>query len=272
FPLSVFTSPSLSLINANAPTMDTVKLNAAALGEKQIRVMSTATFEATVLREAEMDGAQWTEAAYNMISFTKKGSPSPAHTRCNAHFGFFATLQDAGKNFPAIRATDIALRKRYVSTPFAYSRDLYDRELYNEIMEWRIKEPRQTQLPNGGGRGATPARRARGGGGRGSAPFQKGNAGAASSTVCLVCAVRGHFYSDCNSHSFSDGTPLHCSIRDRDIRTSGSHETLCRAWNAKGAAAACLHDQTQRVHACSFCGNKNHHAFSWTCRANPSSN
>ncbi|KAK7041247.1 hypothetical protein R3P38DRAFT_2768608 [Favolaschia claudopus] len=79
-PLSVFTSPSLSLINANAPTMDTVKLNAAALGEKQIRVMSTATFEATVLREAEMDGAQWTEAAYNMISFTKKAPhPRPIH-------------------------------------------------------------------------------------------------------------------------------------------------------------------------------------------------
>ncbi|KAK6981323.1 hypothetical protein R3P38DRAFT_3234338 [Favolaschia claudopus] len=106
--------------------------------------------------------------------------PSPAHTRWNAHFGFFATLQDAEKNFPAIRATDIALRKRYVPTPFAYSRDLDDRELYNEIVEWRIKEAvparsadsRQTQLPNGGGRGAAPARRARGGGGRGSIAYR----------------------------------------------------------------------------------------------------
>jgi hypothetical protein len=32
-------------------------------------------------------------------------------------------------------------------------------------------------------------------------------------------------------------------------------------------ARGCTLTRCERVHVCSFCGSKNHNAFSWTCRS-----
>jgi hypothetical protein len=56
----MFTSPNLTLINAEATTMETSKLNTSGTSDKLLRVLKTASFEANVLREDAMDRAQWT--------------------------------------------------------------------------------------------------------------------------------------------------------------------------------------------------------------------
>ncbi|KAJ7121482.1 hypothetical protein C8R44DRAFT_622773, partial [Mycena epipterygia] len=64
-PLSIFTSPNLEIVNAQAATLETIKLNAANPTEKQTRVLNTLAFEAKYLKEEEIDRGQWLEAARN---------------------------------------------------------------------------------------------------------------------------------------------------------------------------------------------------------------
>ncbi|KAJ7737124.1 hypothetical protein B0H16DRAFT_1762868 [Mycena metata] len=111
-PLSLFTSSNLSLINSTAATMEMIKLNPSGPTEKQIRVLNTASFEASVLRECDMDRAQWNEAAINYVAFIEsvEGKDSTAVARWEAHYGFLTNVKNAEDIFPAIRATDIILQ------------------------------------------------------------------------------------------------------------------------------------------------------------------
>ncbi|KAJ7741601.1 hypothetical protein DFH07DRAFT_778076 [Mycena maculata] len=219
-PLSMFTYASLLNINTNAATMDTLKLNPLASGDKQIWVLNTATFE------------------------LKTKTPAEAHW--NAHFAFFTNSETPERNFPSIRAADIGLRKRC---------ELYECDLAKEVTEQRIREPCHPLLfrwrpgpppsaPNGGG--------GRGGGissqhGGAPTPFQTGTDGDASAVVCLICAHRGHFYNACTATTSADGTPLHCVVQNCNISAAGSNKTLCRVWNVKGTTSNCTHDATRVV-------------------------
>ncbi|KAJ7711685.1 hypothetical protein DFH07DRAFT_786054, partial [Mycena maculata] len=178
-PLSMFTTPSLRTINSKAATMAMCKLNAAEPGEKQLRLLDMAVFEANVKKETDLDRAEWTEAAENYVEFIAivEGTGSAAETRWHAHFAHFTNSGDPKRNFVAIHATDIAIRKDYASQPFAYDRELYRTDLGTAITEQRINEgilvltaaggaPPPPSAANGGGsRGG--GRGGRGAGGRG---------------------------------------------------------------------------------------------------------
>jgi hypothetical protein len=304
-PLSLFTSNNLDLVNNSYKSMATVKHNApgAVSSDKQIRVLDTASFERKFLAERNMDRGQWLEAAQNFVTFLEGHWSDRDHeqVKCwSLHFGFFAQGEKQETNFPAILATDIKLRRAYNAHPFIYSFDYYSRQLMEEIFALCIAESLPHPPPslggpssggggggngggsnggggNGIGRGGGAGRSGRGGGdsgnggtGRGAGPFQGGSGGDTSNVVCLLCARRGHFLSTCTHNTFKDGTPVYCRAEGaNNIRAIQSGMTLCRLWNIKCGAASCSHDLTARAHLCSFCGNKNHHAFSWTCRRNP---
>lgn len=295
-PLSLFTSPNLELINSSSATLATRKLNALNPGQKQPIVLDTEAFEQKYQTEGALDRAQWIEAARNYVSFIEEASGdrnSAASTRWNAHFGHFEHVEQAQENFPAILTTDIRLRKKYISLPFVFDPVFYARDLDRAIADMRMGQM-EARLGggssshsnaggrggasgggNGGGRGAAPNgnRGGRGGGtgggGGGRPPFQQGNGGDAPPVVCLLCARRGHFWNHCPSTTFDDNTALFGVGRGADICSVRSGQALCRAWNAKGPTAACSHDPTQRAHHCTFCGSRDHHAFSWSCRRNP---
>ncbi|KAJ7209146.1 hypothetical protein GGX14DRAFT_364730, partial [Mycena pura] len=90
-PLSMFTTPSLRTINSEAATMAMCKLNPLESGEKQLRLLDTAAFEANVAKEIDLDRAEWTEAAENYVEFITlvEGAGSAAETRWHAHFAYF---------------------------------------------------------------------------------------------------------------------------------------------------------------------------------------
>ncbi|KAJ7715235.1 hypothetical protein B0H16DRAFT_1806213, partial [Mycena metata] len=130
-PLSIFTIPSLILINANAAVVDMVKLNATWSADKQLRVMSTVAFE------NKMEGAE-----------------SAMVARWEAHFGFFTGVQDVELNFTAIRATDITIRLRYNALPFTFTHSLYRDDLQKEILALRIEESGNGGSAHGAAHGA----------------------------------------------------------------------------------------------------------------------
>jgi hypothetical protein len=296
-PLSLFTSNNLDLVNNAYESMATVKQNAPGTisSNKQIHVLDTASFEKKILAERNMDCGQWLEGAQNLVTFLKGYWNNREHEQVkhwSHHFSFFAQIEKQETNFPAIITTDIKLRRAYNAHPFTYSYEYYSRQLMEEIFALRITESIPRTPPslggpsgsggsrgggNGVGRGGGVGCSGRGGGdsgnggtGRGTSPFQGGSSGDTSNVVCLLCARCGHFLSTCTHNTFEDGTPVYCRAEGtNNIRVIQSGTTLCRLWNIKCAAASCSHDFTARTHLCSFCGNKNHHVFSWTCCRNP---
>ncbi|KAJ7781297.1 hypothetical protein B0H16DRAFT_1447779 [Mycena metata] len=66
--------------------------------------------------------------------------------RWDAHFKFFAGVQDVELNFSAIRAAVITIRLRYNALPFTFTHSLYRDDLQKDILALRIEESR-----NGGG-------------------------------------------------------------------------------------------------------------------------
>ncbi|KAJ7340808.1 hypothetical protein DFH08DRAFT_1082302 [Mycena albidolilacea] len=288
--LSLFTTESLDYINKNSSSIATTKLNMPG-SDKQICILDSAHSEANILAERDMDRAQWTEAAQNYVKFMGiVGTPEDV-ARWTSHFGFLVTYEKAEKNFPALLRTDVMLRQAYNMQGFSFKRDFYQEQLNNELVLLRIdkklklcsaewKPAIETRPPatplslrrgsrGGGDRGGRGGGSARGGArliGKGG-PFQEGSGGDASSTVCLICTRRGHYYSACTQNSFEDGSPLFCRISGNNISTIRSNETLCCLWNVKCDKVSCNHDNLRR-HLCSFCGG-GHHAFSWTCRKQP---
>ncbi|KAJ6472475.1 hypothetical protein C8R45DRAFT_804104, partial [Mycena sanguinolenta] len=91
-PLSLFTTSNLCKVNATAAMLDTRKLNPAAPGDKQIRVLDVSAFKAAHGREEDLSCAQWKEGARNYVDFmgvVAGGDTSPEYIRWSAHFGFF---------------------------------------------------------------------------------------------------------------------------------------------------------------------------------------
>ncbi|KAJ7237352.1 hypothetical protein C8J57DRAFT_1568460 [Mycena rebaudengoi] len=308
-PLSLFTSKNLELISASFATIALRKLNAPGPGLKQPSVLDTEAFEEKVLREEVMGRAQWLEAAANFLTFLESVTGDPESSQCirwHAHFGFFNSVSNKEVTFPAVRSTDIAMRKRYLSMPFQFSAQYYGQEFTAAVANMQIDEMRDqlaahtATLPSiynastytipvpgrggssggagRGGRGRGGAGGGRGGGPAGGAgvaaagappPFPAGNGGAAPPPACLVCARRGHQWDRYTSTTFEDGRALHVSARGPDLLVVRGGQTLCRSWNAKGPASRCQHEPVLRAHSCSFCGANEHHAFSWSCRRNP---
>jgi len=105
----------------------------------------------------------------------------------------------------------------------------------------------------------------------GTQPFPTGSGRASSSNShCLICAEKGHnifLHVDSPTNiKFLDGktTWEKCSMGLRLI--SPENRTLCINWNVCGSGAGnCTNHSNERVHLCSFCGSKSHHALSWTC-------
>jgi hypothetical protein len=263
-PLSLFTTESLDYINKNSSSIATTKLNAPG-SDKQICVLDSAHFKANILAERDLDQAQWTEAAQNYVKFMGiVGTPEDV-AHWTAHFGFLVTYDKVEKNFPALLCTDITLHQAYNVQGFSFKREFYQKQLNNELVLLRIDEKLElcsadwkpaveTQPPaaplslrggsqGGGGRGGCGGGGSCGGrlSGRG-APFHEGSSGEAPSTVCLLCARRGHYYSACTFNAFEDSSLLFCRNSGNNISTVRSNETLCRLWNVKCDKVTCTHD------------------------------
>ncbi|KAF8803999.1 hypothetical protein BYT27DRAFT_7017997, partial [Phlegmacium glaucopus] len=107
-----------------------------------------------------------------------------------------------------------------------------------------------------------------------SQPFSQGSGRPSlSNSTCLICAERGHtvfFHQDSPTPvKFLNGKPAWSKCTGRGLVTP-NNSPLCVAWNLQGARSSCSHPKDERAHLCSFCGSKEHHALSWTCRV-PSS-
>jgi hypothetical protein len=283
-PLSIFTNANLRAINRDSCSLTLKKINPKASRSKPPQVLDTDAFQKKYGKEEDLSHQLWIEAARNYVRFTADtGINEDWSKRWDQHFGFFEGRDDAAENFPAILELDIRMCKDYNASPFMYSAEYYEKEYEKAKMDHRIKkveagptwrspftfgrssalsDPLSKFLPSKGtGRGPHSAP---------SIPsFRKGNGGDPATAVCLICARRGHMYSACTHTTFEDKKPTFACQRDDNIQTVKGSQVFCRNWNIRGdSEKACTHGDT-RVHWCTFCGDKKHHAFSWSCRHPP---
>jgi len=270
-PLSLFTNDNLTVINREASSLPKVSINPHGLKGKKVYLLDIEKFEAKYGAEANLSQNEWVEAAANFVSFLETlGNPGQSQAlRWKNHFGFFESRRNASKIFPAIRSLDIRFRKDYTATPFMFDAALYDLELQKTLNQLRFDQLEEQLSGGKGGSSSAPsqnkprtfARQTN------NAPFQRRAVSDPSSAVCVICARRGHMFNSCNSSTFDDGSPVISRADGSSIVTIKGKSQLCRSWNIRGSSSsACSnHSQDKRLHLCSFCGEKSHHAFSWTC-------
>ena len=294
-PLSLFTNANLRIINRDSSSLTLKKINPKTAGSKPPQVLDTAHFEKRYGREEELSHQAWIEAARNYVRFAAEtgvgGEGGDWHKRWDDHFGFLESRVDAVENFPAILELDIRLRKDYNVTPFVYEPAWYEREYEKAKTDYRLRRVENEQHPKRSDGDApwlhpfrslaklpSPSRflggepGGRGANDRGSPfPFRMGSGGDPASAVCLICARRGHTFSACGYNTLEDGKAVFATCHEGNLQTVKGSHALCRDWNIRGDSdRACLH-RDARVHQCSFCGDKQHHAFAWICRKAPPS-
>ena len=240
--------------------------------------------------EMSIDFGQWHEAAANCYRFQmsrdKNGNAGTYAQWWSHHFGFFNAQEDKIDMYDAWKYLELKFRREYRTQPTQYNSQYYAAQYELCKSEKRMRDMfmqmnRSTNATRddysrgnfSGNRGTssfTP--RFRGGS---SSSFQAGSKRSPLLLCCILCAEKGHPVSDHHNGAvpvptkFSDGKPIWAKIINAALCTPDGR-TICILFNIRGNQV-CSHNTTdERVHLCSFCGSKNHHAFSWLCRTRPS--
>ena len=284
-PLSLFTNEGLRTLNREGNTLPTKKITYISSSGKQARVLDTAEFEKRHGNEKDLSRPEWTEASGNLIRFTESLGDEAYTTRWYEHFNFLESREDSIRNFEAIKRVDIKFRKDYLAHPFSFNYIFYSTKVDKAIADFCFEnydklEARMDRYDKGppsaqssrfpclkafiGQPSGSPS-------GTSSRPFPSRTVGDPSAAVCIICAKKGHVFSTCSSATFDDNKSLTCKVDKGNLITIKGKSSVCRNWNLRGPnSSTCNSHGQERVHVCSFCGEASHHAFSWTCRRDPS--
>jgi hypothetical protein len=286
-PISLFTTSNLRVLARDGNSLPFRKVNEGGLSGKQARVLDVAEFEKKNGSEKDLTHVEWTEAVGNYLRFTQSFDNEKWSSRWFEHFKYLESREDCIPNFKAIKLVDIKLRKDYCVGPFAFSKPFYNDQIQLQIGELRDAKTANLKLTlsrfDRSGAPFQPSTsrfsRLRAFAGQSSSmqpsssrPFQARTGGDPSAAVCVICAKKGHVFSNCPSSTFDDRKPLFCKVEDGNLVSIKGKTSICRSWNLRSSdSTACgNHPKDKCAHICSFCGDGTHHAFSWACRQDPS--
>ena len=292
-PLPFFLTRNLRSLVDEASTLPTVKSNPSPGETKGIYILNIEKLSTRFGKELSLTCSQWSEAAANMWSFQisrdKSGNDGEHAIWFEKHFNFFNMLNKRDELYDAWKVMELEFRQDHRSRHLKFSATDYDKalglteeshKLRKEFQELVASSQSAVQrsgpsyrgsaapfsqrnLPRGSSYSQTSSQ-----------PFPAGSGKPSSSAVCLICAQRGHniFFHLKSSTSlikFSDGKAVWAKCNPGFGLATPDNQALCINWNVRGtdAASQCasLH-KDDRLHLCSFCGSKSHHALSWTCR------
>ncbi|KAF8815053.1 hypothetical protein BYT27DRAFT_7080989 [Phlegmacium glaucopus] len=258
-PLPFFLNENLQILNAEAATLPTIKTNPNPGETKGISIIDVDKLSAHFGKELSLTCSQWTEAAGNMYLFQKErdaADTEESHSDWyNDHFNFYLSQRFKVKLYDAWKGDELKFRQEHWASYGAFEGYRYEQafalsEKQYEMMA-KIREMMATTNKS---------------------TFSRSGRSSSSSTDCLICGDRGHNSRIHNDSvilvKFKDGKPTWAKSINRALVTP-DNRVLCINWNVRGSNAVCTHSKDERVHLCSFCGQKGHHAFSWTCRPPP---
>ncbi|KAJ3991744.1 hypothetical protein F5050DRAFT_1097250 [Lentinula boryana] len=269
-PLSLFTTPRLAYISANAHGLKKIKVSRSGEPNASILDLIAILSHFGIDPKDPLDGLSFNEfrqAGRNLWQFeiTRDGIEDGSGTRASwtkAHFGFWDSKPEAEALYRYWKPKEWKMREER----FTYSL-IFDLQDYRD--EWsQTKSAADTDVKleafrSGSLTKSSNLRGLPGASSTGSlAPFPSGSKGKSGSTsCCLGCGIRGHSVGDCSSGKF-----LWAVLREGRLCTP-NHESrrICLAFNIYGKACKRCED----YEVCSFCGSRSHHAFAWKCRDQP---
>jgi hypothetical protein len=221
----------------------------------------------------------------------KSGSDGEHATWFEKHFNFFNMLNKRDELYDAWKVMELEFRQDHRSRHLKFSATDYDKALGLTEESHKLRKEFQEIVASSHTATPRPGSSYRGGAGsfsqrnlpRGpsyphthSQPFSSGSGKPPSSAVCLICAEGGHnvfFHLKSSTPTkFADGKTTWAKCSPGFGLVTPDNHALCINWNVRGinAASQCasIH-KDERLHLCSFCGSKGHHALSWTCRSKP---
>ncbi|KAF7304606.1 hypothetical protein MKEN_01174500 [Mycena kentingensis (nom. inval.)] len=253
---SLFTNENLAFLNQNALLLQRSKQYVQG-SDKQILLLDQANFEALRGREEDLDRADWAESAANQVRWAREMQDDALVTFLREHYQWLGARPEPKKFYKAVLRTDIAMRKKWMATPFLFDEGRWHKMEYEKHQrevhidqKWEANAsstslpPAATFLPSTSllppanitpsvpaGQPAPKTGRLGALAAQGRALFQKGTAGGPRQDVCLLCAKRGHKQARCNEKTFPDGKPIRARIHNYKLVGTDGKE-ICRAWNA----------------------------------------
>ena len=284
-PLPFFLNKNLNILNAEASTLPTVKTNPNPGETKGNVILDIEKLSTRFGKELSLSCSQWTEAAGNMYLFQKErdkeGTCESHSTWYNDHFCFYTPQDTKDELYDAWKSDELKFCQEHWAKYGEFDASRY-------YQAYKLSEKQQEMMADIRGMMAlsvptkpsfsatlaklmpklTPCSSQT----CSSQPFPSSSGRSSSSTPdCLICAEQGH---DTTQHADStspikfksDGKAAWSKYSDRNLLTP-DNRVICISWNLRGDCGHPCSHKDDCIHLCSFCGNKAHNAFLWTCHS-----
>jgi len=284
-PLPFFRNKNIRYIIDCGATLPTVKSNPREGESKGYYILDITKLTNIFGAELTIDFGQWHEAANNCYRFQrsrdKNGESGSFALWWSQHFEFFNNQEDKIEMYDAWKSLELRLRQEYRTQPTRFNANYYVAQYemckseHRMRLEWHqtfSKQPnaRDDNPREGSGYrgGRSNSSRSRGGS---TSSFPAGSRRSSLPVCCILCGEKGHpvsrHYNGTTPTKGSDGKPIWAKIANA-ILCNPEGQSICINFNVMGSRG-CYLTKCERAHVCSFCGSKQHHAFSWMCRTRP---
>ncbi|KAF8799741.1 hypothetical protein BYT27DRAFT_7315931 [Phlegmacium glaucopus] len=237
-PLPFFLNENLQILNAKATTLPTVKKNPNPGETKGISILDVNKLTSHFGKELSLTCSQWTKATGNMYLFQKEQDAvdsGDAHSDWyNNHFNFYQAQQYKVKLYDTWKSDKLKFCQEHWANYGAF-------EGYCYKQAFALSEKQNKMM----------------------AEIQE-----LMATTNKTTFKRGHNSWVHNDSTipvkFKDSKPTWAKYVNQALITPDNH-VICINWNIRGSNAVCAHSKDECLHLCSFCGQKGHNTFSWTC-------
>ncbi|KAJ3529834.1 hypothetical protein NMY22_g8836 [Coprinellus aureogranulatus] len=295
-PLAMFTQSNLSILQLMGTSGKTHKAQMSVPScKKTVSVPVINIYDSRFSKEASLTYEDWRSATHTMIAWALTlHSDSVFAVWLKSHFDWCdQRIITAKMPFSTVLTFDIEMRLTYHRQPFAFQPAWY-LDKFNEVrlhvqsLNLSLAATPVTAYGTGllpsefykcGKSSSSSSKQSQGYSGSGQAshlntrPFQKGQSDEPRPSHFLVCGNGGHHAKVCRSSAKRDGSQFFTKWdgpNNKLITVNGGYP-ICSRWNASGrAGTGCSSHSNSAQHSCSFCGKRDHHAFSWTCLPSPS--
>jgi hypothetical protein len=287
-PLPFFQNKHLRYIIDHGAILPTIKSNPKEGESKGAHILDVAKLTVNFGAETTIDFGQWNEAAGNCYRFQmsrdRNGDSGSYAYWWSQHFEFFNKQEDKIEMYDAWKLLELRLRREYRTQPTIHDANHYATQYELCKSEYRSEKRLKEMFSrnyrptnnntrdddrNGfnGRSGRSNSYRPRD---SSTSSFPSSNRRTTLPVCCILCGEKGH---PVGAHyngnvpvpaKGNDGKPIWAKIINAHLCTPDGRG-LCINYNVR----ACNLPKCERAHVCSFCGSKNHNAFSWSCRTRP---
>ena len=264
--LPSITTASLKELATNPGSMKTRK-GLDAVGSKKV-LLDQSMFG----REEDLPENLWHEAWHNQDVIYRSVCEPEIYTYFKNHWSYCSSQEEFSENYAAILAFNSFVRRTYVHSRVRLTGSEYTAKFSEFKLDSMFTRVNKALSRGGSGRadgssyapawyGPYPSERHQRGGDK---PFSKGARSNPASSLCLICARRGHISAHCTNTTSESGGKLLATWSQNKLLLISNQSEICLMFNLR-SDACCSSHRASRHHICSLCGSKEHGAYAGQC-------